>query len=106
MEQVKKLKSIRTKSIIALVLIFTIIGAIVTFILDIINAIQILSTNWSNKEVEESKIVWGIFTIIILGPISSLVFSCSALNKVNYQNNSNSEIVNDFVKETKVSDDF
>lgn len=79
--QLQLLKKIRTTSIVSLVLIFTIIGAIVTLILDIINAIRILSTTWIRPDVDNSKIIWGIFTVIILGPISSLIFSCMAISK-------------------------
>lgn len=80
-KQLELLKKIRTSSIVSLVLIITIIGAIVTIILDIINAIRILSTTWVRPDVEDNKLIWGIFTIIILGPISSLIFSCSAISK-------------------------
>ncbi|MDE5617281.1 MAG: hypothetical protein K2I36_00295 [Ureaplasma sp.] len=82
-DQLKLLKNIRTTSIISLVLIFTLIGAIVTLVLDIINAIRILSTKWVKQEIENNKLIWGIFTIIVLGPISSLIFSCIAINKYN-----------------------
>ncbi|MDE5651550.1 MAG: hypothetical protein K2H80_00575 [Ureaplasma sp.] len=83
--QLELLKKIKTTSIISLVLIFTLIGVIVTWILDIINAVRILSTKWVKQEVENSKLIWGIFTIVVLGPISSLIFSCIAINKYNDQ---------------------
>ena len=106
MEQLNKLKYIKTKSIIGLVLFFTLIGSIFTFILDIINAVEIISTKWKNKEVEESKVIWGIFTIIILGPISSLIFSCISINKMNQQKSSNSDIVDEFISYPSAVEDF
>lgn len=84
-KQLELLKKIKTSSIVSLVLIFTLIGAIVTIVLDIINAIRILSTTWVRQDVEDNKLIWGIFTIIILGPISSLIFACSSISK--YENN-------------------
>lgn len=84
-KQLELLKKIRTSSIVSLVLIFTIIGVIATIVLDIINAIRILSTIWVRQDVEDNKLIWGIFTIIILGPISSLIFACISISK--YENN-------------------
>ncbi len=51
-------------------------------ILDIINAIKIMTTDFNNKEINNIRIVWGIFTIIILGWIASLIFSITAKNKL------------------------
>ncbi len=77
-----KAKGIKKKGIIGLILFFTLIGAIVTFVLDIICGVQILSTDWKNKEVENNKMIWGIFCFIILGPISAIIFGSIATQKL------------------------
>lgn len=40
--------------------------------------IIILSTDWSNKELDELKLLWGLLTLLILGPISGLIVSIKA----------------------------
>ncbi len=82
MDQLALAKSIKKKGIIGLILIFTLIGAIVTLILDIICGVKIISTNWKNKEVENSKVIWGVFCFVILGPISAIIFGSIAVNKM------------------------
>lgn len=74
--------------IFALIPLFT-ISFVVGAVFCIINAVMILSTKWTINEVEENKTVWGIFTIILLGWIASLVFSIQAIKK--YNNNSNNQ---------------
>ncbi len=74
--------------IFALIPLF-IISFVVGAVFCIINAVMILSTKWTINEVEENKIIWGIFTIILLGWIASLVFSIQAIKK--YNNNSNNQ---------------
>ena len=54
---------------------------VVCFVINIINAIKIFSTNWRLQSVEDNKVVWGVFTIILLGSISSLIFSVTSINK-------------------------
>ncbi len=83
MDQIKELKSIKTRSIVSLVLFITILGLIVSLVLNLIDCIKILSTKWENKEVEDSKLLWGILSLVLLGPIGSLVFACISLNKMN-----------------------
>ena len=45
--------------------------SIIPFILGIL----ILATDWKNEEINNKKILWGILTLLLLGPIASLVFS-------------------------------
>ena len=59
------------------------------FVLNIANGILILSTKWSNNEVENQKVLWGVLTFVLLGWIASLVFSIQAIKK--YNNNSNNQ---------------
>lgn len=83
MDQIKELKSIKIRSIVSLVLFITILGLIVSLVLNLIDCIKILSTKWENKEVEDSKLLWGILSLVLLGPIGLLVFACISLNKMN-----------------------
>ena len=102
MDLLKQAKGIKKKGIIGLILFFTLIGAIVTFILDIICGIKILSTNWKNKELEDQKIIWGIFCFVILGPISAIVFGSIASNiLLNNDSLQNKENNNDNNEENK-----
>lgn len=59
----------------------SILGGIV-FVLNLTNAIIIFTTDFKNAKLNDSKIIWGIFTIIILGGISSLIFSIQAKNEL------------------------
>lgn len=81
-DQSALIKKIKTESIISLVLFFTIIFTIVSLVLTIVASVRILSTTWNNKEVEDSKIIWGILSILILGPIGTLIFAIIAKDKV------------------------
>lgn len=78
-------QKIKKRGIIGLILFFTLIGAIVTFVFDIINGIKILSTNWNNKELDDCKTIWGIFSFIILGPIAAIVFGNKAVQALQGQ---------------------
>ncbi len=98
MEFLKQVESIRTKSIISLVLIFTLFGIIASFVLDIINAIAILTTDWENEELNSDRTIWGILTLVVLGPIASLIFASKA-KKVLSKNQTNS--VETSTKESK-----
>jgi len=53
-----------------------IIGISLSGIINIILGIWILTTNWRNKDVIKDALIWGLLTLmlIILGPISSLIF--------------------------------
>lgn len=71
---------------IGLIFVQEIVGAILsslaslTFLtLNIISSILILIKDWKKEELNQSKILWGILTIVILGPIASFVFSRKAL---------------------------
>ena len=67
-----------------IMLILTVLLSIIIFVLNIVNAIKILSTKWIIKKVDDMKIIWGIFSIIILGGISGIVFG--AIARKQYKN--------------------
>ena len=83
MDLLNKAKKIKTQSIIGIVLFFTLFGMIVTFVLEIINGIQILATDWENEKLNDDKTLRGIFTFVLLGPIASLVFASIAIKELN-----------------------
>ena len=78
MELFKKAKGIKIRAIVGIVLIFTLIGIIASLIISLIDGIIILSTDWNNKELNDSKLLWGLLTLLLLGPIGSLVFGIKA----------------------------
>ncbi len=73
-------KKIKKQGIIALVLIFTLIGIIATVIMTLVGGIKVLSNDWGNEQLNKDKTLWGILCIVglifllILGPISMIVF--------------------------------
>ena len=79
-DEAAKIKKI---SIVGIVLIFTIIGFFVTIIISIILGIKIISTDWKNQEINNDKLLWGLLTLLLLGPISSLIFANITLDKLN-----------------------
>lgn len=80
MDLYQRAKSIRTKSIWACFIWLTIVGILVTMVLSIVVGVQILSTDWKNKELDDSKTIWGILCFIFLGPIAGWVFGSKAVN--------------------------
>ena len=54
--------------------------------MSIVYGIIILSNDWKDKELDESKILWGILTLCLLGTIASLVFSIEAVKKYKTSN--------------------
>ena len=79
-DEAAKIKKI---SIVGIILIFTIIGFFVTIIISIILGIKIISTDWKNQEINNDKLLWGLLTLLLLGPISSLIFANITLDKLN-----------------------
>lgn len=79
--------------------IITGISAVVYVIFCIINAVYILSTDWKNQKLNDSscKIVWGIFTIVILGAISSLIFGIKAEKELKNNKTINNDAANNSV---------
>lgn len=64
------------QSIIGVVLI--VIAALVSGIMTLVNAIRILATDWKDESLKNDKTLWGILTLLILGPIGSLIFGIKA----------------------------
>ena len=63
-------------SIIGLLLFIPwLLSLVVYSLINIINLLIILTYNWKEDEMHDSKILWSVLMIIILGPIASLCFS-------------------------------
>lgn len=78
----EELLKMRKLSIIGICFAFTLIGIIVTLIIEIICGVKILSKDWKYKELEEHKIIWGILSFVGLGIISPLIFSCIGISNI------------------------
>lgn len=78
-------KAIKRRGIWGLVLACTLVFIFITFILNIINAIKIMTTDWKNQELESDSLMWGIFSIVLLGPIAGIIFGSKAVNILKYQ---------------------
>ncbi|MGL5205210.1 MAG: hypothetical protein ACRC63_03085, partial [Metamycoplasmataceae bacterium] len=67
-------RSMRTRNIIAIVLWFTLFGAIISAIINLIDSIIILASDYRNKELNNDKILWGLLSLLLIGNIGCLVF--------------------------------
>lgn len=61
------------------------IFASLIWLINIANAIIILSTDWKSCYINEIKTLWGLFTLFILGPFASLHFSISSIKVMDEQ---------------------
>lgn len=65
-----------------IMLVISIVGIVVCGIISLIAAILILSSRFNNKQVDDLKIVMGILTLIVIGPIGAIIFGAIAMNKL------------------------
>ncbi len=75
-----KAKSMKTRSIVSICLLFTIIGIVPAIIMAIIDSISILTTDWRDEKLNSDKTLWGILGLVLLGNIATLVFAKKVLN--------------------------
>ena len=73
----------------------------ISSLLTLIAAILILIGNFEVKEVEESRILWGILSLLLIGPIGVMVFVL--INKKYYSPDYKVEVVNNDVIEEHTS---
>ncbi|MDK2819331.1 MAG: hypothetical protein KFW07_00690 [Mycoplasmataceae bacterium] len=85
-------KSMKNRNILGIVLWFTIIGAIVSIIISLIDAIIILSTDFKNKELNDEKILWGVLSLVLLGNIACLIFANKMISAAEVENNMKQEV--------------
>lgn len=81
-EQLMTLRSMKTMSIVTIVLCLIVIGLFIALIMNIVYAIKIMSTKWAGPATDESKTLWGLLTLLLLGPIASLVFACNGISEL------------------------
>ncbi|MGL4183668.1 MAG: hypothetical protein ACRCRP_00855 [Metamycoplasmataceae bacterium] len=65
---------------------FLILGSIALFFIIVIQTfctIYILIEKWTNEEIKKDSLLWGILSLVPLGPIASLIFSIKGYLKVN-----------------------
>ncbi|MGL5617583.1 MAG: hypothetical protein ACRCWU_00815 [Metamycoplasmataceae bacterium] len=55
--------------------------AIISGIFAFIGSIAILATNFDNKAANDSKILWGLLSLFLLGWIGIIIFACSNFPK-------------------------
>lgn len=65
---------------------------IATFIINLIYAIKLLSHQFEHEDLNQQKIIWGIFTIVILGMIAMIVWTVVSNNILNRSNQNLKEI--------------
>lgn len=51
----------------------------ISFILNLVASIIILSTDWKNQQIDDKKLLWGLLAIFLLGFIALLIFSISSM---------------------------
>ncbi len=56
-------------------LIVVTFGLVVSSILAVVGSILILSTDFKNNDVNDSKILWGLLSLFLIGPIGLIVFA-------------------------------
>ncbi len=71
---------IKVAGIWQLVLNFTVIGILPAAIWGIVTSCQILTTKWDDPECENSKMMWGLLGLFLLGGIANIVFGAKVAN--------------------------
>ena len=69
---------------------------IATFVINIVYAIKLLTAKFNEPTLDQEKIIWGIFTIFLLGWIAMLVWTLRSQNLLNAAS----------IKENVESDDY
>ncbi|MGL5732507.1 MAG: hypothetical protein ACRCXE_00315 [Metamycoplasmataceae bacterium] len=73
--------------------LFLLIIYIFSWIIERTASIMILAFNFENKEVNDSRILWGLLSLFLLGSLGAIIFS--TINFKKYKNDPNdSEITN------------
>lgn len=83
--------------------IFFFISISVGAIIALVGSIMILAINFENQKINDLKILWGILSLLLLGPIGMLIFSIIA-KKVGSNNQENTQIGEEFSNKTDYLD--
>lgn len=62
--------------------IISIITSTIGIVISFIAAILILVTDFGNKEINDSRVLWGVLSLILLGPIGVLAFYFTNSKKI------------------------
>ncbi len=75
----------------------------VSAIISLVAAIMILTTDFENTEANSSKMLWGILSIFLLGPIAVLVFTGKNMKNLNdSEDDQNNVVENNSTSDSKV----
>ena len=79
--------------------ILSVIGILVAAILSFAGSLIILITDFKNKEINESRILWGLLSLFLLGSVGLIIFSSINKSKLSQKdaplsNEENNEVTN------------
>ena len=79
--------------------ILSVIGILVAAILSFAGSLIILITDFKNKEINESRILWGLLSLFLLGSVGLIIFSSINKSKLSQKdaplsNKENNEVTN------------
>ncbi len=62
--------------------IIVILGLVVSSIFSITGSILILATDFKNNEVNNSRMLWGLLSLLLIGPIGIIIFTKNIAGKL------------------------
>ncbi len=65
--------------------IFWIIMLVVSSILSFVGSLLIITSDFGNKFADDSKILWGLLSLLLLGAIGLLIFSVMNIKKISLE---------------------
>lgn len=65
-----------------MMLVIAIVGIVLCIIISLVAAVLILAGKFNNKQVDDLKIIMGILTLIVIGPVAAIIFGAIAMNKL------------------------
>lgn len=72
----KKAESIRKMGLAGMIACFTVIGIVVSIVLQIICCVKIQATDWKNERLNKDKFMYGAFTVLLIGmPIIAMLWA-------------------------------
>lgn len=91
-------KAMKTRNIIGIVLIFTLIGIFASVIISLIDSIKIITTDYKNQELNDDKLLWGILGLVLLGNIACLIFASKMISVAEAGTNAQDNVNESFVE--------
>ncbi len=94
---------VSSSSLWTILIIFGSLTFSVSAIISLVAAIMILTTDFENTEANSSKMLWGILSIFLLGPIAVLVFTGKNMKNLNdSEDDQNNVVENNSTSDSKV----